>query len=161
MRAEAISLSLLHFLYFYWGLFAIKAGGLTHGHRLLKVKVNESCSVINTINTVFVKAISDVFKTFIKGKVLVAHSYLTLCNPMDYSPPGSSVHVILQARTLEWVTFPFSRESSQPRERTQVSRIAGNKRNQNVTMVWTQPAAGSQSGSGWLSSPHWLAQLAP
>ena len=39
-----------------------------------------------------------------------------LCNPMDYSPPGSSVHGILQARMLERVTVPSSRESSQPRD---------------------------------------------
>ena len=37
----------------------------------------------------------------------------TLCNPMDYSPPGSSVHGILQARILEWVAMPSSRGSSQ------------------------------------------------
>ena len=43
-------------------------------------------------------------------------SCLTLCNPMDYT-----VHVILQARILEWLAFPFSRGSSQPRDRTQVS----------------------------------------
>ena len=36
----------------------------------------------------------------------VAQSCLTLCDPMDYSPPGSSVHGILQARILEWVPFP-------------------------------------------------------
>ena len=40
---------------------------------------------------------------------------LTLCNSMDYSPPGSSVHGILQVRTLEWVDMPSSRVSSQPR----------------------------------------------
>ena len=45
-------------------------------------------------------------------------SYLTLCKPMDCSPPGSSVHGILQARILEWVAFPFSRGSSQPRDGT-------------------------------------------
>ena len=45
-------------------------------------------------------------------------SCLTLCDPMDYSPPGSSVHEILQARILEWVAFPFSRRSSQPRNPT-------------------------------------------
>ena len=42
------------------------------------------------------------------NKVLVAQSCLTLCDPMDCSPPGSSVHGILQARTLEWVPIPFS-----------------------------------------------------
>ena len=41
-------------------------------------------------------------------------SYLTLCNPMDYSPPGSSVHGILQARILEWVAMPSSWGSSHP-----------------------------------------------
>ena len=40
----------------------------------------------------------------------------TLCDPMDHSPPGSSVQGILQARILEWVAMPFSRGSSQPRE---------------------------------------------
>ena len=57
--------------------------------------------------------------------VLVAQSCLTLCNPMDCSPPGSSVHGILQARILAWVAIPFSRGSSQPRDQIQVSCIAG------------------------------------
>ena len=54
-------------------------------------------------------------------KLLLAHSYLTLCNPMDYSPPGSSVHGTLQERMLEWVVMPSSRRSSQPRDQTLVS----------------------------------------
>ena len=45
----------------------------------------------------------------------VAQSCPTLCDPMDYSLPGSSVHGIFQARILEWVAISFSRESSQPR----------------------------------------------
>ena len=57
--------------------------------------------------------------------MLVAQSCPTLCNPMDCSPPGSSVHGILQARTLEWVAICFSKGSSRPRDWTQVSRIAG------------------------------------
>ena len=44
---------------------------------------------------------------------------------MDCSPPGSSIHGILQATILEWVAFSFSKESSWPRDQTQVSRIAG------------------------------------
>ena len=43
---------------------------------------------------------------------LVAQSYLTLCDPVDCSLPGSSVHGILQARVLEWVAMPFSRLNS-------------------------------------------------
>ena len=46
---------------------------------------------------------------------------LTLCDAMDCSPPGSSVHGILQARTLEWVAMSSSRGSSQPKDRTNVS----------------------------------------
>ena len=49
----------------------------------------------------------------------------TLCDPMDYSPLGPSIHGILQARILEWVVIPFSRVSLQPKDWTQVSRIAG------------------------------------
>ena len=55
--------------------------------------------------------------TYAKWKSL---SCATLCNPMNYM-----VHGILQARILEWVAFPFSRESSQPKDQTQVSCIAG------------------------------------
>ena len=46
--------------------------------------------------------------------VLVAQSCLTLCDPVDCSPPGSSVHGILPARILEWVAIPFSRGFSNP-----------------------------------------------
>ena len=56
--------------------------------------------------------------------VLVAQSCPTLCDHMDYSPPGSSVHGILRARILQWVAIPFSRGSSRPRGGTQVSCIA-------------------------------------
>ena len=59
------------------------------------------------------------------GLVLVAQSCPTLFDPMDCSPPGSSVQGILQARILEWVAISFSGGSSQPRDQTQVSHIAG------------------------------------
>ena len=51
-------------------------------------------------------------------------SWAALCNPMDCSPPGSSVHGILQVRILEWVAMPSSRRSSQPRDRTQMSHVS-------------------------------------
>ena len=50
----------------------------------------------------------------VKVKMLVAQSCPTLCDPMDCSPPGSSVHGILQARILEWVAITFSRGSFHP-----------------------------------------------
>ena len=56
--------------------------------------------------------------------LLVAQSYLALCNPMNCTP-GSSVRGIFQTRILEWVAIPYSRESSPPRDQTQVSYITG------------------------------------
>ena len=55
---------------------------------------------------------------------LVAQSCLTLCDPLDYSPPGFPVHGILQARILKWVAIPFSRGSSWLRNWTHVSCIS-------------------------------------
>ena len=54
-----------------------------------------------------------------KVQVLVAPSCLTLCDPVECSPPGSSVHGILQARILKWVAIPFARGSSWPRDQAQ------------------------------------------
>ena len=55
---------------------------------------------------------------------LVTQSCLTLCDPLDCSPRGSSVHGILQARVLEWVAMASSRGSSQPRDRTCISWVS-------------------------------------
>ena len=52
-------------------------------------------------------------------------SFLSCCDPMDCSLPISSVHGIFHVRMLEWIAVPFSRGSSRPRDRTQVSCIAG------------------------------------
>ena len=51
-------------------------------------------------------------------------SCLTICDPMDCSPPGSSVHGVLQARILEWISISFSRGSSQPGDQTHVSHVS-------------------------------------
>ena len=55
----------------------------------------------------------------------VAQSCPTLCNPMDCSLPGSTIHGIFQARILEWVAISFSRRSSRPRDWTWVSHMVG------------------------------------
>ena len=65
-------------------------------------------------------SLTSLFPTPCQLKVKVAQSCPVLCDPMDYT-----VHGILQATVLEWVTFPFSRGSSSPRDQTQVSYIAG------------------------------------
>ena len=60
-----------------------------------------------------------------KVKVLVTQSCPTLCDPMYCSSPGSSVHGIFQAGTLEWVAIPFCRGFFWPRGGAQASRVAG------------------------------------
>ena len=78
-------------------------------------------------------------------KVKVAQLCATLWDPMDYI-----VHGILQARILEWVAFPFSRGSSQPRDRNQVSRVAGNS-------LSAEPQGKPKStGVGSLSLLQWI-----
>ena len=62
-----------------------------------------------------------------KSKSEVAQSCATLCDPMDCSPPGSSVHGIFQARVLDWVAISFSRVSSQTRDQTRVSCVVGRR----------------------------------
>ena len=59
------------------------------------------------------------------SEVKVTQSCLTLCNPMDYNLPGSSIHGILQARILKEVAIPFSRGSFQHRDWTRGSCMAG------------------------------------
>ena len=61
----------------------------------------------------------------VKNESEVTQSCRTLCDAMDCSLPGSSVHGILQTRVLEWVAVFFSKTSSQPRDQTWVSHIAG------------------------------------
>ena len=77
-------------------------------------------------------------QTIIKSSFsfLVAQSCLTLCDPMDCSLPGSSIHGVFLARVLAWVAVAFSGGSSRPRDRTQVSHIAGRR----VTLWATKEA---------------------
>ena len=72
----------------------------------------------------------------------VTQSCPTLGDPVDCSPPSSSVHGVLQARVLEWVAISFSRGSSRPRDRTQVSCIAGRRFN-----LWATRETLSHKGS--------------
>ena len=71
--------------------------------------------------------LSPCFLTYMQSVQCQLHlSHVQLfCDPMDYSPPGSSVHGVLKARILEWVAISFSRGSTRPRDQTQVSCTAG------------------------------------
>ena len=64
-------------------------------------------------------------QSYKKKESEVTQSCPTLCNPVECSLPDSSIHGILQTRILEWVSIPFSRGSSRPRDQIQVSCIAG------------------------------------
>ena len=93
-------------------------------------------------------------------------SCIWLCNPMDSSPPRSSVHGILQARTLEWSAISFSRGFSWPRDWTQVSCVAGRfftiwatrKSNSYVTSISDRPKA-NQSILKEITPEYWLEGL--
>ena len=82
-----------------------------------------------------------------------AQSCLTLCDPVDCSPPGSSVQGILQERILEWVAISFSRGSSQPRDRTRVSCIAGRS-----FILWATRDSKNVQTTAQLHSSHTLAK---
>ena len=69
--------------------------------------------------------IYDISHINMESESEVAQSCPTLCDPMDYSLPGFSIHGIFQARILEWGAISFSRRSSHPRDWTRVSLIVG------------------------------------
>ena len=79
--------------------------------------------------------------------MLVAQLCPTLWDPMDCSPPGSSVHGILQATVMEWVVIPFSRGSSQPKDQTSVSCIISC-----IFTIWATRGAPKQRRQGKLQS---------
>ena len=87
------------------------------------VYYNKFSGQISWTGTCFL--IHIVWYYFVALKVLVAQLCLTLCDPMEGSPSGSSVHGIPQVRILECVAISFSRGSSRPRDWTWVSCIAG------------------------------------
>ena len=79
-----------------------------------------------------------------------AQLHLTLCDPKYYSCPGSSVHGILQARKLDWISIPFSRGSSQLWDWTWVSCIAGR-----FFIIWaTGSPSGDQNLNIWILGEH-------
>ena len=85
------------------------------------IVISESISYIIERNLIW----SGHIILFMHVNVLVAQLCPTLCNPMECSPPVSSIHEILQARILKWIAIPFFRGSSQCRDRTLVSCIVG------------------------------------
>ena len=91
------------------------------------------------------------YVSFLPILCLVAQSCLTLCKPIDCSPPGACVHGIPQARTVEWLAMPSSRGSSPPRDGTQVSRSAGG-----FLTISEPPGKPVNIGVGCHSFPQWI-----
>ena len=106
---------------------------------------------------------------FVPAKLL--QSCQTLCNPMDYSPPGSFVHGILQARILDWVSMPSFRGSSWPMDRTPcLMSPASEGRFFTTSTTWEAPLDGelipNLVGNTpflptviWNLPPHWSKQM--
>ena len=78
-------------------------------------KVTQMCSTVTFCFHVMKCILTGTGRSWLNNVLcIVTHSCPTLCDPMDYSPPGFSVHRDLQERILEWIVIPFSRGSSQP-----------------------------------------------
>ena len=115
--------------------------GLEEAESFLNLSTQRTCLLFKTL-----------LPNFSKGSVVVCW---LLCDPMDRSPPGSSVHGILQVRILEWIAIPFSRGSSWPRDWTQVSCIAGGS-----FTVWDTREAPSKGIILYQRSPCFIAKQA-
>ena len=105
-----------------------------------------------------------------KKRSEVAQSCPTLCDPMDCTVPGSSVHGIFQARVLEWVAVSFSRGSSPPRDRIQVFHIVGRRFFSFKEPLYRSPGEGNSTplqysclenpmdGGAWWAAVHGVAK---
>ena len=89
----------------------------------------EALCSMSSFNCCFLACIQISQEAGQKGKVRWSQSVVSdwVSDPTDCSLPGSSIHGIFQARVLEWVAISYSRGSSWPRDRTQVSHIAGRR----------------------------------
>ena len=122
----------------FWNMLKIKSKSFKRGiQKMVQLKVLNIITDILSITYTLPKTTMHAYKITIadkkkwasyqnirlRNKMLVTQSCPTLCDPMDYSPPGFSVHGIFWARILEWVAISFSRESSRPRDQTHVSAL--------------------------------------
>ena len=100
-----------------------------HSYLLVLLTVQALFCFADVAHTAFSNGIFFQKPSLSESESEVTQLCLTLCNPVDCSLPGSSIHGILQARILEWVAISFSRGSSRPRDRTRVSHIVGRRFN--------------------------------
>ena len=95
-----------------WGAYCVSNVGTSVAQQTKQIKISTSRNLHSSGTYSLV------------GVVQSLKSCPTLCNPMNCSPPGSSVHGILQARILEWVALPSSRASFRPRDWTRISYVS-------------------------------------
>ena len=106
------------------GLSRVFSNTTVQKHKLTKIKHKEQIlKVAREKQQITQKGIPMRITADLSTESEVAQSCPTLCNPIDCSPPGSSVHGISQARILKWVAISFSGGSSQPRDRSCISCI--------------------------------------
>ena len=113
-----------------WYFYHSYLKGSRYVHAFFSSFCTQSCNrpsqALHTgsLNTHSSSNTASILQRLVVVALLVTQSCPTICDPMGCSPPGSSVHGILQARILEWVAIPFSR-GSLPKDQTWVSHIAG------------------------------------
>ena len=123
-RAPALS-TLLHVSNLHWSsishtvIYMFQCYSLISSHPRLLLHSPKVCSLHLCLFCCLAYRIVTVFLKSIGQESEVSQSCLTLCDPMDCSLPGSSVHGIFQAIVLEWIAISFSRGSSQHRDQTQ------------------------------------------
>ena len=110
--------------------------------------INISTKMDNIINTLM-----ELFFAWSRNKLVCAYIHvqlcLTLCDPMDCSPPGPSVYAVLQVRLMKWVAVSYSRESSQPRDQTHVSWIGR-------WVFFTSESPVAEPWVGWIPYIFWI-----
>ena len=125
-----------------------ESGNGHHMHRcVLMLDSPDSRTIRNKLVLFISHSLYNICYSSPNGRVCVcvcvcAQSCLTLCDPMDCSPPGSSVHRILQARILQWVAISSSRVSSQSRVQTFISCVSCIGRKILYHWAWASPPNG-------------------
>ena len=98
--------------------------GKTFSDNLIKACAPKGLQTVLTLFYILTSLVYTFLYTYVSGRAKLPQSCLSLCDPLDYNPPGVSVHGTLQTRIPEWVAMPSSRGSSRPRGRTHVSFVS-------------------------------------
>ena len=122
-------------------------------HTVQEVGVSRTCVGAKGVDALYWWEEEDMIR-WKRKKSEATQSCLTLCDPMDCSLPGSSVHGIFNARVLEWVAIYFSRGSSRPRDWIPVSCIAGRR-----FIVWATREAKIKNDNGKFGKPYREAEI--